>query len=87
MFDVIGARFFAALARAAENHVDAGDPCIAALRHAGSRPDPAATVAAQEALDLLAPAVLNAIMSDAHRLLREDPAALLDAWRPGDPKH
>lgn len=87
MFDVIGTRFFAALARAAENHLDAGDPCIAALRHAGNRPDLGATVAAQEALGLLAPAVLNAIMSDAHRLLREDPAALLDAWHPDGPKH
>ncbi len=87
MFDMIGTRFFAALARAAENHLDAGDPCIAALRHAGTRPDPGATVAAQEALGLLAPAVLSAIMSDAHRLMREDPSALLDAWRPNDRKH
>ena len=87
MFDMIGTRFFAALARAAENHLDAGDPCIAALRQAGSRPDQAATVAAQEALGGLAPAVLNAIMSDAHRLMLEDPAALLDVWHPDDPKH
>lgn len=87
MFDEIGTRFFAALAKAAEMHLDAGHSCIAALRRAGEAPGPAATAAAQAALGALEPASMNAIMGEAHRLMREDPAGLLSAWKPAGPRH
>ncbi len=87
MFDAIGEMLFTALSRAAENHLEAGHPCIEALRHAGHANDRAATAAAQEALSALDPMVMNAIMADAHRIMREDPPALLGAWPTAGTRH
>lgn len=87
MFETIGTAFFAALARAAEIHLEAGHPCIRALRDAGDGVDPAATARAQEALSSLAPAIMNAIMADAHRAMREDGSVILGAWRPTGASH
>lgn len=87
MFDTIGSMFFAALRRAAEGRLEAGHPCIEALRQAGSVDDPMATAAAQESLSALDPTLVNAIMADAHRIMREDPRALLGAWPAAGPKH
>jgi hypothetical protein len=87
MFEAIGAPFFEALAKAAESHLEAGHPCIAALRHAAHAGNPAATVEAQEALGALAPAVMTAIMADAHRTMREDGGVILGSWPAPDRSH
>lgn len=82
MFDTMGSAFFDALLRAAERHLEPGHPCIEALGTAAGGTDPAAITAAQDALAALDPATMNALMAEAHRLLREDPARILGGWNP-----
>ncbi|MFB2550486.1 hypothetical protein [Ensifer soli] len=87
MFDSFGPAFFAALHRAAQDRLDPGHPCLERLAAAGAADDPAATLAAQEALAALDPAVAEAVMAQAHRLLRENPAGLLSAWPSAPTRH
>lgn len=43
--------------------------------------------AAQAALHALEPATLERLMSETHKIMREDPAHILEAWGGGAPKH
>lgn len=87
MFDTIGSTFFDALRRAAERHLEHGHPCIEALGAAARGADSTAIAAAQDALAALDPAIMNALMAEAHRLLREDPARILGGWNPAGVSH
>ncbi|MFT4182182.1 MAG: hypothetical protein QM636_09735 [Rhizobium sp.] len=82
MFETIGSTFFDALRQAAERHLERDHPCIEALDAAARSTDPATTAAAQEALAALDPAIMNALMAEAHKLLRENPGRILDSWNP-----
>lgn len=87
MFDTIGSALFDALRRAAERHLEHDHPCIEALDAAARGADSTAIAAAQDALAGLDPAIMNALMAEAHRLLREDPARILDGWNPAGVSH
>ena len=87
MFETAGGIFFDALRQAAERHLEPGHPCLAILGTAARAGNPAATVAAQEALAALDPAMLNAVMADAHKLLRDNPRQVLHAWGPIGTRH
>jgi hypothetical protein len=72
MFDDIGQPLFAALAKAVAVELSEADPCAqACLRAAGSgaRAD---VLVAQASLMKLSENVRQAVMAEAHRLLRED---------------
>lgn len=87
MFETIGGTFFGALRQAAERHFERDHPCIEALDAAARIASPAAIVAAQEALATLHPALMTALMAEAHKLLREHPGRILDSWNPTDISH
>ena len=87
MFDGAGAMFFKALCQVAERRLGRGHPCLAAIAAAAESGNPDTTRAAQEALGALDPDVAAALMADAHKVLRENPAALLDAWRGTGARH
>lgn len=87
MFDGAGAMFFKALRGVAERRLGRAHPCFAAIAAAAQSGSPDTTRAAQEALGALDPDVAAALMADAHKALRENPAALLDTWRGTGARH
>lgn len=87
MFEMTGSAFFEALGDAAARHLEPGHPCLEAIRAAVRANDSAATLAVQEALAALDPAITNALMAQAHKILRESPAGILGAWNPGAGRH
>lgn len=87
MFEMTGEAFFDAVRQAAERRLDQDHPCLLVLRAAARGNDPAATAAAQEALDALDPETVTAIMAEAHKILRESPAGILASWKPGGTRH
>lgn len=87
MFETIGSTFFDALRQAAECHLERDHSCIEALDAAARSASPAATVAAQEALAALDPAIMNLLLTETHKLLREHPGQILGSWKPAGPSH
>lgn len=75
-----GARFFAAVRAAAAERLSADHPCTQALERAAGDGDPVLAAAAEDELRRLQPAVMTEIMGAAHKLLREDGAAILEQW-------
>ena len=78
MWDRIGERFVTALREAASERLGPEHPLPLACAGANI-----ANLRAH--LSNLPAADADAILADAHRRLREDPAAWLDAWRPARP--
>ena len=87
MFDNSGEVFFDALVQAAARHLDRDHPCLEALRATARANTPDTTIAAQQALAALDPAIMNAVMAEAHRLLRENPGHILGAWKSDGARH
>ena len=80
MFESFGPRFFEALRQAAASRLGPDDPCLVALGAALASPGPEATLAVQEALSHLEPAVREDILARTHRALATDAASILAAW-------
>lgn len=80
MFDLFDTRFLDVLCRVAEGRLGAGHACAIALRDAVRDDNPDLRAAAQSALNALQPDDLVAMMADAHKMLREDPAGILENW-------
>ena len=75
MFEEIGPQFLSALAAAAAPRLSPEHPLLVACGEADlSR--------VREALDALAPAEADALLAQAHKLMREDEAGVLAQWRP-----
>lgn len=87
MFETTGKTFFQALQAAAEKRLGQQHPCCLAIAEAARDPDATAVRAAQAALNGLPKEVLVALMADAHKALREDPAAILGAWSGSASRH
>lgn len=87
MFDLAGATFFAALRDAAQKQLGRDHPCFQAVEAAAANCEAASIAAAQSALNSLDPEVLNGLMEQTHKSLRENPAAVLDAWPGGGARH
>ncbi|MEK1853467.1 MAG: hypothetical protein AAAC48_16780 [Phyllobacterium sp.] len=62
-------------------------PCLVALGNAANESGAAAVQTAQDALAALDPETLNALITDAHKTLREDPGRILRAWPIGGVGH
>lgn len=87
MFETTGRTFFQALHAAAEKRLGQEHPCCRAIAEAARNPEATAVRAAQAALNGLPKEVLVALMADAHKALREDPAAILGAWSGSASRH
>lgn len=87
MFDDADRTFFNALRDAAAARLGRDHPCFLAADHAAESGDPDAASVVQNALDALDPDIAAALMADVHKALREDPAAILCAWKSGGAKH
>lgn len=75
-----GQRFFAAVRAAVAERLSADHPCTQALERAAVDGDPALAAAAEDELRRLEPECMAEIMGAAHKLLREDPMAILEQW-------
>lgn len=84
MFETFGPRFFEVLRQAAASRLAPEDACLAAIDAALSRPGAETTLAVQDALLRVEPAVREAILAQTHRALATDGAAILAAWEPPD---
>ena len=85
MFDVNGKRFFGALRDAAELQFGGEHPCVEVFALAAKTNEMSDIQVAQDALTALPADVTALLMEAVHKAMREDPAALLDAWNgPGD---
>lgn len=80
MFEAFGPRFFEALRQVAASRLAPDDACLTALDAALGSPGPEATVAVQEALSCLEPAVREEILAQTHRALATDATSILAAW-------
>jgi hypothetical protein len=78
MWDELGPRLIGALAQAARERLGEAHPFVAACVAADVRD-------MRARLDELPAADADALLADAHRRLREDPAAWLAHWRPARP--
>ena len=86
MFDVNGKRFFGALRDAAELQLGGEHSCVEVFALAAKTGEMFEVQAAQETLAALPADVTALLMEAVHKAMREDPAALLDAWNgQGDP--
>lgn len=81
MLDPIGQRLLAALTAAAATRLGPEHTCTLACARAAHDADPALVAAAQDELRCLDPRHAADLMADAHRRMREDPAAILAQWR------
>ncbi len=75
MWNDIGPRVLDALGKAAAEHFDADHALAIACRNRD-------LVRARALIDALPAPEADELLAAAHRRLREDPAALLAAWRP-----
>lgn len=87
MFEVTGQRFFEALRDAADLQLGGEHPCVEVFALAARSDEASDIQTAQETLAALPADVTASLMEAVHKAMREDPAALLDAWEgPGDPR-
>lgn len=85
MFEVTGKRFFEALREAADLHLGGQHPCVRAFAAAAKSGEMSDIQAARKELASLPDDMTALLMETVHKTMREDPAALLDAWGgPGD---
>ena len=87
MNDPADMAFFTALRSLARQRLGAEHPCVQALDKAIADDDAAAARAARLALHDLPADVFDGLMADAHKAMREDPAAILALWRGNSSTH
>ena len=80
MFEQFDNRFFKALKEAAEAHLGNDHPCALAAGHAVRSAAPSEIAAVQEQLAALDDETSGTLMEMVHKMMREDPEALLAAW-------
>ncbi|MGI9405977.1 MAG: hypothetical protein ACR2O4_06360 [Hyphomicrobiaceae bacterium] len=80
MLEIFGKRFFEALREVAELQLGADHPCVQAIDGAAQSGTESDVAAAQKQLAALPDDVSGSLMEAVHKVMREDPAALLDAW-------
>lgn len=80
MIESFGKRFFQALLAPAEVNLGADHPCVLAVARAATTGDMADTEAAQRELSKLPVELSATLMETVHKVMREDPGALLDIW-------
>lgn len=80
MFEQFDNRFFEALKKAAEMHLGNDHPCTLAAGHAARSAAPSEIAAVQEQFAALDDKTSGTLMEMVHKMMREDPEALLAAW-------
>jgi hypothetical protein len=87
MVDPADKAFLTTLRTLARERLSAEHPCTQALDKAVADDDATAARAARLALHDLPADVFEGLVADAHKAMREDPAAILALWRGGSPTH
>lgn len=80
MFEIFGVRFFQALHKVAELNLGKDHPCVLAAARAAETGKKSDIETAQRQLAALPADVSNPLMASVHKMMREDPEALLDIW-------